>query len=168
MNAVTSKSNHLALALIGLSVAGALGLSIPCVAEAQTRAALVRDVDTPALQPFRMQTTYILTALNTQQLVTTVPAGKRLVIEYISWNASNTGSTQIVFAALRSAQFGAIQQNFQINSPHISVTPGFTLQDGTMPVRVYFEAGEEVWATVSGNNTGSNISINLQGYIITP
>jgi hypothetical protein len=168
MNAGTSKPNHLARALIGLSVAATLGLAIPCEAVAQSRAALVRDVDTPALQPFRAQAGLSLNALNTQQLVTTVPAGKRLVVEYVSWNASNSGSAQIVFAALRSAQFGAIQQYFQVNSPHASATPGFTLQDGSMPVRVYFEAGEEVWLTVSSNTTGSNVSISLQGFLVTP
>jgi hypothetical protein len=168
MNAVTSKPKYLALAMTGLSIVVMLGLATPREAIAQSRAALVRDVDTPALQPFRAQAAVSLVALNTQQLVTTVPAGKRLVIEYISWNATNAGSAQIVFAALRSGQFGAVQQNFQIAAPHVSVTSGLTLQDGSMPVRVYFEAGEEVWASVSGNNTGSNLSMQLQGYIITP
>jgi hypothetical protein len=168
MNAVTSKSKHLVLATTGLSIVIMLGLVAPREAVAQTRAALVRDIDTPALQPFRSQTSFSLTALNTQLLVTTVPAGKRLVLEYISWNATNVGSAQIVFASLRSSQFGAVQQNFQINPPHISVTPGFTLQDGTMPVRVYFEAGEEVWASVSGTAAGSSITMQLQGFIITP
>jgi hypothetical protein len=168
MNAVTSKSKHLLLAMTGLSIVVMLGLATPREAIAQSRAALVRDVDTPALQPFRAQSSFSLIAVNTQQLVTTVPAGKRLVIEYISWNAANTGSTQVVFAALRSSQFGAVQQNFQINPPHASATPGFTLQDGSIPVRVYFEAGEEVWASVSGNSPGPTISMQLQGYIITP
>jgi hypothetical protein len=44
----------------------------------------IQDVNAPGLQPFRATSEFTINALNSQKLVTTVPAGKRLVIEYLS------------------------------------------------------------------------------------
>ncbi len=52
---------------------------------AQVRAALVRDADNPALAPFSGVVGFSFNALNTQGLLTTVPAGKRLVVENVSY-----------------------------------------------------------------------------------
>ena len=48
---------------------------------AQVRAALVRDSDNPALQP-------VMFAIGDNPQTFRVPAGKRLVIEYVSWRGT--------------------------------------------------------------------------------
>src|SRR5882724_9079818 len=112
---------------------------------AQVRAALVRDSDNPALAPFSGVASFNFSALNTQALITTVPAGKRLVIEHVSFVSGGASSNQLVYAGLRNSQFGAVVLVLPINAPHLSVTPGLTLQDNSLPVRAYFEAGQDVW-----------------------
>ena len=150
-------------------VAAVIGVCAISESIAQTRPALVRDVDTPALQPFRASLELTLAALNTQALVTAVPAGKRLVIENLSWNSGTATGTQLVFAALRLNQFGATQQIFQINPQHASASTSFLLQDGAQRVKLYFEAGEEVWLSATKNNGGTaTINVAVQGYYITP
>ena len=152
-----------------LALAGVVNVVSPG-AIAQVRAALVRDVDNPALQPFRGNLGYTLNSINQQALVTTVPAGKRLVIEHISWigTGSPGSGTQIIFGSLRTSEFGAIVEHLQINPPHLSATSSLSLQDGSQSGPVYFEPGEEVWLSVSKSNGGfADIRVNLYGYYIT-
>jgi hypothetical protein len=135
---------------------------------AQVRAALVRDVDTPALQPFRASVEYSLAFINDQRLITTVPAGKRLVIDYISWTATNPTGQQLVFAGLRTSQFGTFVSHLQVNPPHISATGALVLQDGSLPVQIYFEPGEEVWISASKSAGGfSTFQIDVHGHFVT-
>jgi hypothetical protein len=142
--------------------------SVAPTAIAQVRAALVRDADNPALQPFRGIVGYTLNTLNEQRLITTVPAGKRLVIEHISWIATNTAGQQIIFAGLRNSQFGTFIEHLKINPPHLSATSSLTLQEGSEDVKVYYEPGEEVWISASKNaGNFSEIHVNLHGYFVT-
>ena len=159
--------------MVALVIIGGLGIlagmfSAPVVA--QVRAALVRDVDTPALSPFRFGVQYSLTAINEQRLLTTVPPGKRLVIEYISWWGYSAVGTELVYGGLRVGQFGPNSVMLQVNPPHASATPGsFTIQDGSQVVKAYFEAGEEVWASVSKSAGGAaSIEIRVHGHLVTP
>jgi len=136
---------------------------------AQARAALVRDVDNPALAPFVLDTTFNLTTLNSQQLLVTVPAGKRLVIENVSYVSGGVSSDQLVYGSLRSSEFGAIAVLMGINPPHAAASPGYTLQDGSQASKVYFDSGQEVWASASHNTGGSRtMEVVLSGYWITP
>ena len=135
---------------------------------AQARAALIRDVDNPALAPFTGATTFDFTGLNTQALLTTVPAGKRLVIENVSYLSGGSSSNQLVYAALRSAQFGAVVLVLPINAPHASVTTGLTLQDGSLPAKAYFEAGQDVWVSASYTGGIRDFEIHVTGYYVTP
>jgi hypothetical protein len=136
---------------------------------AQVRAALVRDIDTPALAPFRASVDFSLGALNDQRLLTTVPAGKRLVIEYISYWSYGPTTDQLVFGTLRSGEFGPFEQMIQINPPHASAASTLFIQDASLPVKVYFEAGEEVWVSVSHNTNGARqFQMIANGYYVTP
>jgi hypothetical protein len=135
---------------------------------AQVRAALVRDADNPALAPFTASASFNFNALNTQALVTTVPAGKRLVIEHVSFVSGGQSSNQVVYAGLRSAQFGTVVLVLPINAPHVSVTPGLTLQDGALPVKAYFDSGQDVWVSASYTGGTRDFTMYLSGYYITP
>jgi hypothetical protein len=135
---------------------------------AQVRAALVRDVDTPALQPFRGIVEYSINTLNEQRLITTVPAGKRLVIDHVSYTATNVTGQQFIFAGLRTSQFGQFVYHLEVNPPHISATGGLILQDGSEPVQLFFEPGEEVWISASKSAGGSStFHINVHGHFVT-
>ncbi|HWR17212.1 MAG TPA: hypothetical protein VN577_20455 [Terriglobales bacterium] len=138
-------------------------------AMAQIRPAMVRDVDTPALTPFFATVDYYFNTLNDQRLLTTVPAGKRLVIEYISyWSAGPIGD-QLVFATLRRAQYGTLMVMMQINPPHPSADSSYTIQDGSQMVKAYFEAGDQVWVSASHNTNGyRDFNISVFGYYVTP
>jgi hypothetical protein len=141
---------------------------VPASAVAQVRAALVRDVDSPALQPFRSHIDVNFTFTNEQRLVTTVPAGKRLVIEHVSYSATMPVGTQVVFGGIRSPEFGTFWQILGINPPHTSASPSFVLQDGAQPIRQYFEPNEEVWLSVSTSNSvpGRSIQVIVSGYFV--
>jgi len=153
--------------LAALAVAAVVG-SLGPAAMAQVRAALVRDADNPALQPFRANADFSLTAINEQRLLVTVPAGKRLVIEHVSYYAYTQPGIQFVFAGLRSPQFGTFWQSIQINPPHASADSGFVIQDGSQPVRLYFEPGEEVWVSASTSAGGiRQFNIHISGYYVT-
>jgi hypothetical protein len=155
------------LVLAMVMVVGFLSTS----AFAQTRPALVRDVDTPALKPFRAATSLSVDQyLNEQVLVTTVPAGQRLVIETISWSAGVMGDGQLIFGGLRSGQFGPVYCYLPINPRHASAGGnGVYLQDGSVSVKLYFEAGEQVWFTASRqNNVSVYVDVAVQGYFVTP
>jgi len=129
---------------------------------------LVRDSDNPALAPFSGVVSFSFSALNTQGLLTTVPAGKRLVIENVSFVSGGSSSNQVVYAALRNSQFGTVVLVLPINAPHLSVTPGLTLQDNSLPVKAYFEAGQDVWVSASYTGGTRDFTMYLTGYYITP
>jgi hypothetical protein len=56
----------------------------------------------------------------------------------------------------------------EINRPHISATTSLNIQDGSQPVSVYFEAGEEVWVSAS-HNTGNSrqFEMRVHGHYVT-
>ena len=130
---------------------------LPSSALAQGRA----PFDTPALQPVRSTTDVNFDFINEQRLVTTVPAGKRLVIEHISYTATMPTGTQLVFAGLRSQEFGTFHEIIQINPPHVSASSSFVLHDASLNVRTYFEPGEEVWLAFSTSNGAAFRSIRV-------
>lgn len=136
---------------------------------AQVRAALVRDVDAPALAPVSLRASFSFNALNNQALLTTVPAGKRLVIDNISYSSGGVNTGQLVFVALRSAEFGPLMTIVPVNPPHAAASSGFTLQDASIPTTVYFEAGQEVWLSAS-RSTGSSRTFEayITGHYVTP
>jgi len=163
---MTRWKNILWISLAAIALATVASFLVPS-AIAQVRAALVRDVDAPTLQPFHAGIEYDLCCINDQRLVTTVPAGKRLVIEHFSWRTVTDVGQQFVFAGLRVGTFGPFRESVQINPPHASVISSARLQDGSQPTRVYFDAGEEVWvsASVSGG-TDKSFRIDVHGYFV--
>ena len=151
---------------VGIGLAGLFVVDDAC---AQIRPAMVRNIDEPALQPFRAAREIYIDMVNEQLLVTTVPAGKRLVIEHISWYVGAQTGHELVFAGLRSPQYGTYYVYLQINPPHASATTGYTIQDGAQSVKLYFEAGEEVWLSASRGTAGPvDLNIVIQGHFITP
>ena len=153
--------------LIGSGVLTASQFAEPVVAE--MRSLLVRDTDNPALAPFRWSEDVGLDFINTQRLVTTVPAGQRLVIQHVSYWTFGPNTDQVVYAALRNGQLGPNTLNLEINPPHISASGALSIQDGSTPVTVYYDENEEVWLSVSkSGGPGRQFSVQLHGYFVTP
>lgn len=136
---------------------------------AQVRPALVRDQDNPALAPVTASTTLVLIPINTQQVLMTVPAGKRLVIEHVSYFASGDASDQLIYLSLRVGSLGEVVHVFQINPPHTAFISGTTIQDGGTPIKAYFEAGQDVVVSASHtSNVPRQVQVFVTGYYITP
>jgi hypothetical protein len=138
---------------------------------AQVKAALVRDIDTPALSPFRAVLDFSWIALQEDKLLTTVPAGKRLVIEHLSYRTLSTGGDQFVAGVLKIGYFGFNPEVYlQINPPHASWNgAAWSEQDGSQPVKAYFDAGTEVWLVVHHNTNNTRyLTLVATGYYVTP
>lgn len=151
-----------------LVMAAILGVVFAQPLWAQVRAALVRDIDAPALSPFRAGVDFDLAFGSDQRLLTTVPAGKRLVIEHISYFSGGDSGDQLTFGGVRNSQLSPFVLFLEIHPPHAGQFS--TFQDGSQPVKAYFEAGEEIWVAASHNKIGGNLSFHLRafGYLITP
>jgi len=136
---------------------------------AQVRAALVRDVDSPALAPATFRASFTFNFINQQALLTTVPAGKRLVVDNISYLSSGSNAGELIFLVLRNAEFGPIVQYTPINRPHASAASGLTIQEGSFPTTVYFEAGQQVWLSASrSNGNARDLAAIITGHYVTP
>ena len=174
--------NLLGIMLSGALLAATIGLTLGRSVEAQGNSGQgaqvtvvntplpIRNVDRPERQPFRAtaETNFAL-AVNTQVQLATVPAGKQLVIEEISWRAFAPTGDQIIVGALRAGADGPLVSQIQINPPHASLISSFILQDGSQPARLYFSAGEEVWAAVSATTqTDVGMTIMVSGHFIDP
>lgn len=128
---------------------------------------LVREINTPARQPFRAVAVTVHNTLNAQAFLTTVPEGKRLVVESVNWEAGNLAPTEVIFGGLRVAEFGPFVQYLKINPPHAAAASTFTLQDGIQQGPVYFEAGEDLWVSVSKSaSDGTTVNVVVNGYFV--
>ena len=151
-----------------LSVVAILGNMAVEPVLAQVRAALVRDVDAPALAPVTLRRELNFTAVNNQALLTTVPAGKRLVIDHVSYFSAGQTIGELIFLGLRIGEFGPNVLYAEINRPHVSADSNLNIQDGSHPAKAYFEAGQEVWLTASRNNSSfRSVSVVFTGYYVT-
>jgi hypothetical protein len=172
--------NLLGVVLSAALLVATIGLTLGRSVEAQGNAAQgsapvtvvntplpIRNVDAPELQPFRANAKTTFPTLNTQFLLATVPAGKQLVVEEISWGVAAPTGEQFVFGALRAGESGPVVSRIQINPPHVSLVSEFILQDGSQPARLYFNAGEQVWAAVSATTTTNvEMTIMISGHFI--
>jgi hypothetical protein len=157
--------------LAALLIIGGL-VSIPAVAQA-VRAALVRDVDNPALEPVR---TPFVVGLQPNEGVKVVdglivPAGKRLVIENASVWTFTTGADRITGVWLRPKVNN--QLVYILLDPAASefrtISGGATVAAYNRPLRVYFNPGEQLTVEVyaDGSSNFKSANVYLQGYYVT-
>ena len=139
---------------------------------AQTRPALVRDVDNGDLNPVRMAISVSLNATDTygERDGITVPAGKRLVIDNVSMWAFTSSSSDKITGVWLSVKPGA---NYLLLDPAANevrnLTFGGSIAAYNRPVKAYFEAGETLFAQVFADGTSSTKIVNyyIQGHYIT-
>lgn len=153
------------LVVVALVAAGAEA------AHAQTRPALVRDADNPALQPERLLISVSLSTSEGFKAVDsiTVPAGKRLVIENASiWAFTNHATSKITGVWLRVKG----QLVYHLLDPALNeVRPlgdGSTVAAYNRPMKGYFNPGETVSVEIVAEGTSGtkHVNVYLQGHYV--
>ncbi len=137
----------------------------------------VRDVDNPARQPFQAQAVggFADGASTTGDVtITTVPAGKLLIIEHVSVFGAMLPGQKMVRARLIirwSTPGGSL-----VIRPPLVIRPQGSNADGTRdyfvasePVRFYAGDGLVSWEAERDSSAGANptgIDINCEGYLV--
>jgi len=171
MNASSFQTSGALRALVVALVTLAAAV-LPAPAGAQTRPALVRDVDNGALQPFRTLITVSLNANESSKTVDgpVVPAGKRLVIENVSvWVLTSAND---FVTGLWLTVPGADPATFMLLDPSSTerkdIGGGNVVSAYNRLVKLYYNPGEKLQAMVFFNGTTSSKIANLylNGYYV--
>jgi hypothetical protein len=151
----------------------ALAVMLPAVpAVAQTRPALVRDVDNGALQPLRTLINVSLAANETFKTVNgpVVPAGKRLVVENVSvWiltQGTDSATGIWLTAPTASPPTYALMDPASTERKNVGGTDFVTAYNRV--VKLYFDPGETVQAQVFflGTSGIKIANLYLNGYYV--
>jgi len=153
----------LAAALVLLAVVGKF-YAKPVMA--QIRATLTQDVDQPARQPF--QVSVPVNFQNFTQTNIPIPAGKRLVIDYISLNgAAQTSGAYIQPIVLVTAGVAGNQAVSYYFGPNPSTTtPGQYY--ASYPVTIYADSLNVSPAFAGYTPIFDTFEVNISGHLITP
>lgn len=137
---------------------------------AQTRPALVRDVDNPALQPQRIG---IFTSLASGEnykltLGPVVPAGKQLVIENASVWALTNDTVKVTGIWLKPVGPSVYILLDPTTNEFRPLTGGLTLAAYNRTLKAYFSPGEQLQVEVFTEGTGGLqlVNVYLQGYYV--
>lgn len=166
------------------AIAGAVAISMMTPREllAQVRAALVRDVDHPARQPVYLRGSFQIVPGNltgsdplqictgSSTCVSAVPAGKRLVIEFITVRISaySTPSAIITHMVIRT-DFGPGNTEYYLDVPFQgTMSNGDRLYRANHMVRMYSDPGGGVFAQSGRSPTGelANVTLGGTGYLV--
>ena len=131
---------------------------------------LTRNVDEPARNAF--QTGVHITIPHAQSsnfAPLAVPAGKRLVVEFVSVHGNVLHGRTLLVHVSASGDVGAVNHEIALNDPR---PLGNDIYTASQPVRIYAEpnAGLVFRALHSGALSGpeidSEVSINISGYFV--
>jgi len=122
---------------------------------------LVRDIDNPARQPFQRQLGFEVTEFGGFSSFT-VPAGKRLVIEYVSASGVVPSGDSMQYLVVT----GEVQ-NF-IPVAQQASAPGVVFCVAGLQTRLYAEPGTSVTlgALRTGSTGTSSANISISGYLV--
>jgi hypothetical protein len=157
---------------IGAGSVGITGMPNVTVANTITNPVPVRDTDNPAIQPFQTEIALDLTSFTSKVGTFTVPAGKRLVIEFVSIFAQvNQGQKELVNIETTAGNTVAsytVVPNFY--GTEVSSNPAFDVFVGNQQMRVYADPGSTVNILVYGqlntNALGGQTVVSLSGYLV--
>jgi hypothetical protein len=128
---------------------------------------LTRDVDNPALQPFQnVRVISTPAGLLGGDETFTVPAGKRLVIEFVSFQGSWPAgqATTRLFIGVCNSGGGACQTRFFF--PAVPQGPDFggdSLFTASSPTRLYADPGTDVTVSVRRNAAAGTGLASVEG-----
>jgi hypothetical protein len=133
---------------------------------AQVRAALVQDVDQPARAPF--QATVPININNFTFTPVTIPAGKRLVVDFISLSgaAQTTGSYVQPIIILSSSVAGNPNANFYVSPPQSGVAPGQYYEN--QPATIYADSLSVSPAFAGFTPSFMAFNVVISGHLIAP
>jgi hypothetical protein len=159
--------------LTRLAVLGGLAVSSPVFAQYSTP---MRDIDNGARQPVNYTIQVFVLAgsgLGTNSTAVTVPNGKRLVIETVSFiglvPVSETGNLMITLTAGAGTPSGATTTSHFLPMVRFYSQPGFADTIGGIGAfRMYADSGNTVSVAYSrGSTVGSdNIQVGITGYLV--
>jgi hypothetical protein len=160
---------------LGLSIifAALAGLALGQNAAAQTTRPifLTRDIDRGTAQPVNGACTASFAAALGNCVLFTVPAGKRLVVETVSYSVVVLPSQSLV-----SIVFGlnTVSQYFQVGSPNLYAVSSAPYSNGaavgysaSQPLRIYLDEGQAFAAggSISGSNNYEQ-DFSFSGYLV--
>lgn len=149
-----------------LALLGVLGKFYAPPLMAQVRAALVQDVDQPARAPF--QVTVPININNFNFTPVTIPAGHRLVIDYISMSgAAQTKSTDVQpIIILSSSVAGNPSALYYIAPPRSGNVPGQYYH--TEKATIYADSLSVSPAFAGFTPSFMSFNVVISGHLITP
>jgi hypothetical protein len=142
----------LALVMIAPKAAHAVTAALVQVVNTSANPVPNRDQDNPAQQPFQFlaQPDTVGTGQTQAETDITVPAGKRLVLEYVSAGIA-AGNGQV---AVETVAGGSLAAWYFIAQPSPVFTRGF------FPTRIYADPGSTVSVHVFGANTQADVELS--------
>lgn len=146
MSTSASLHNGLRSRRLGLVLAaGVIALLASTQAPAQTRAALVKDVDSPASQPFGAAATPAFSGVTATGTLLTVPAGKRAVVEHFSCINFLDSANNFIRLELRYTVGGTLRRHqFVHERVGPSFLTGIDVWSVGQPVRLYADEGTAI------------------------
>jgi predicted CDP-diglyceride synthetase/phosphatidate cytidylyltransferase len=138
--------------------------AIPAIAQA-AKAAMVRDVDNPALQPVQFYLTMNQSGGMPQYIVylPPVPAGKRLVVETVSLVDNNPGTTGGVLTVIPTV--GGVTSGYAVPLQYNSTLQVTT---GTLATHLYADAAGGIYLQYRVQNASDpNKYVAVSGYYVT-
>jgi len=147
-----------------LALAAVLGHFYAKPLMAQVRAALVQDVDQPARAPF--QATVNLTLNNFNFTPVTIPPGKRLVIDQVSYNgaAQTAGSSIQPLILLQSSVAGGPAATYYLSSTALTDQGQYY---AVTPMTVYSDSLQVGWGFSGFTPTFFNFNVNISGHLVS-
>jgi len=152
----------LAAALLLLAVVGKF-YAQPVMA--QVRAALVQDVDQPARAPF--QATVPININNFNYTSVPIPAGKRLVIDYVSMSgAAQTSGSYVQPIIILSSSVAGSNALYYLGPNPSATAPGQYYM--AQPMTVYADSLQVGPAFAGYTPTFLAFNVVISGHLITP
>ena len=126
----------------------------------------VQERDSPARQP--VEKFIQISSVNdssTKNLLYTIPAGKQLVVESMTFFCGNVGDTNHYVALVRNQDSASTLLSFATLAIGPSTSPFPTV---TQPIHFHAGPGSTISVDVasSGNNGISSIAVSLSGYLV--
>ena len=152
----------LAAAALTCAVVTAISLSGPRQLIAQVRAALVQDVDEPAHGAFQAQLNLSLSGVSGTGL--TIPAGKRLVIDYVTVAGAGPSSGTQPYLEIYTTVNGGPSINYQLRLAQSPITP--QQFDDSEKVTIY---GDTAFVSIAFSGASPfflNESVTISGHLV--
>ena len=140
--------------LIGITILG----TVPSAADAQSKPALVRNVDEGALQPVQFNLLPHSSSSNTNAVYYQVPAGQRLVIEYYSAQAQDLsgGAAAMTLGTTSNGSFASYI--IYVNKNDTNAINQMT--------KIYADPGSVVQAFAFNSGSTCGGLITVSGYLV--